>query len=199
MRVAGFIFKFVASFFRRPAPQKTYRYRTVSPPAYEKTKTRKASSEAEIKQEMSSLPLVKVVHVVDGDTVIVSRGWTEITVRLDAIDCPEDGQPWGDTAKYGLIKMIGGRGVRLEEHGVDIHGRTLATIYVHSPRDGQWLNVNERMVTLGHAWVMRRLYDHLPKDRQDKLNRLERWARTKKVGLWKSPNPVPPWKWRRGG
>ncbi len=45
---------------------------------------------------------------------------------------------------------------------------------------------------------MRRFYDHLPKDRQDQLNRLERWARSKKVGLWKTPNPIPPWKWRSG-
>lgn len=199
MRVGGFIFRFFAAFFRREASRKTCRDRAVPSPAYPKAQTRRALSEAEIKEKMSALPLARVVHVVDGDTVIVSKGWSEITVRLDAVDCPEDGQPWGDTPKYGLIKMIGGRGVRLEEHGVDIHGRTLATVYVQSPRDGEWLNVNERMVTLGHAWVMRRLYDHLPKDRQDKLNRLERWARTKKVGLWKSPNPVPPWKWRRGG
>jgi len=73
--------------------------------------------------------------------------------------------------------------------------RTLATIYVQNRNSG-WVNVNERMVTLGHVWVMRSFYDHLPKERQDQLNRLERWARSKKVGLWKTPNPIPPWKWR---
>ncbi|MBT8113186.1 MAG: thermonuclease family protein, partial [Gammaproteobacteria bacterium] len=51
-------------------------------------------------------------------------------------------------------------------------------------------------VTLGHAWVMRKFYNHLPKERQNKLNKLEAWAKTKKVGLWKSSNAVPPWKWR---
>ncbi|PCI06627.1 MAG: hypothetical protein COB77_06505, partial [Gammaproteobacteria bacterium] len=57
-------------------------------------------------------------------------------------------------------------------------------------------NVNERMVTLGHAWVMRRYYGHLSNKRKNQLNRLERWAKLKKVGLWKQLNPIPPWKWR---
>ena len=38
--------------------------------------------------------------------------------------------------------------------------------------------------------------DTVPKDRQEKINRLERWARSKMVGLWQTPNPIPPWKWR---
>src|SRR5690606_23957879 len=87
------------------------------------------------------------------------------------------GQYWGDMAKYGLVKLIGRKRIRIEEHGIDFHGRTLATIYIWNKQKNEWMNVNERMVTLGHAWVMRRFYNHLPKDRQDKLNRLERWAR----------------------
>ena len=141
----------------------------------------------------------KVAHIIDGDTVVVVRGWERYTVRLDSIDCPENGQHWGDTAKYGLIKLIGGKKVRLEEHGFDIYGRLLATIYVEHAHKAAWINVNERMVSLGHAWVMRGFFGHLPKDRQSKLNRLEWWAKSKKVGLWRTPNPVPPWRWRSGG
>jgi endonuclease YncB( thermonuclease family) len=29
------------------------------------------------------------------------------------------------------------------------------------------------------------------------LNQLERWAKSKRVGLWKTDNPIPPWKWRK--
>ena len=159
----------------------------------------KAQSEAEVKERIKNFPEVKVEHIIDGDTVIVVKNWHKIKIRLDSIDCPEHDQHWGDTAKYGLIKLIGGRKVRLEEHGIDRHDRTLATIYVQHGYGSEWMNVNERMVTLGHTWVMRRFYDHLPKDRQDKLNRLERWARSKKVGLWQTPNPIPPWKWRSEG
>jgi micrococcal nuclease len=137
-----------------------------------------------------------VDRVIDGDTVIISKSYRKIRIRLDSIDCPEHGQHWGDTARFGLIKLIGGREVRLEEHGLDRYQRTLATIYVRHGSESKWINVNERMVTLGHAWVLRRFYKHLSKDRQVQLNRLEKWARSKKVGLWKTANSVPPWKWR---
>ena len=55
----------------------------------------------------------KVRHVIDGDTVIVSKSWRDFRVRLDAIDCPECGQQWGNMAKagkkseaVGLYRMI---------------------------------------------------------------------------------------------
>ena len=159
----------------------------------------KAQSEVAVKDQIKSFPEVKVEHIIDGDTVIVVKDWHKIRIRLDSIDCPEAGQHWGDTAKYGLIKLIGGQKVRIEEHGQDSYERILATIYVQHGYGSEWINVNEKMVTLGHAWVMRRFYDHLPKDRQEKLNRLERWARSKKIGMWQTPNPIPPWTWRSEG
>lgn len=160
------------------------------------TEKLKAQSRADVPGLLECFPRAKVFKVVDGDTVIVEMGWGRMKIRLDSVDCPEDGQYWGDTAKHGLIKLIGGRYVHLEEHGLDFHGRMLATIYVRHPKDERWVNVNERMVTLGHAWVMRKFYDHLPDDRQRNLNRLEAWARSKKVGLWRTPGPVEPWRWR---
>ena len=136
--------------------------------------------------------------MIDGDTVIVSNRKNKLTIRLDSIDCPEDGQVWGDNATAGLIKLIGGKHVHVEIHTTDHYGRMVATLYVLDKNGSEWINVNEKMVVKGHAWVMRKYYKHLPEHRQIKLNRLERWARSKKVGLWRLPNPVPPWNWRRG-
>lgn len=133
----------------------------------------------------------------DGDTLVVTKGDGRIVVRLDSIDCPEDGQAWGSAATRGLEKLVQRGKVRLEIHGLDYHGRTLATVFVSQQNGLEWMNVNERMVTLGHAWVMRRYYDHLPPDRQTKLNELEAWAKSKKVGLWGTENPIPPWQWRK--
>jgi endonuclease YncB( thermonuclease family) len=142
------------------------------------------------------LPTVKVVYVIDGDTVIVNKGHRKIRIRLDAIDAPEDGQLWGKQSKYGLIKIIGKpMVVKLEEHTTDHYGRTVASLFVQKEHD-EWINVNERMIMLGHAWVMRRYYNHLPSCRKAKLNDLERWARSKTIGLWSMSNPIPPWKWR---
>ncbi len=156
-----------------------------------------ALSQELLKEKIPTLPKVKVKYVVDGDTAIILKGWSKVTVRLDAIDCPEDGQYWGDTAKFGLIKLVANKYVHIEEHGYDKYGRTIATMFLWHHDKNEWMNVNERMVTLGHAWVMRMLYDHLPADRKEKLNQLERWAKSKKIGLWKEPNPTPPWEWRK--
>ncbi len=151
---------------------------------------RTLSSEA----ESGRLIEAKVKRITDGDGVIVSASGSEIEIRLDGIDCPEYDQPWGDNAKTGLVKQIGGRHVYLETHGKDIYDRTLATIYV---MDGtELVNVNERMVQCGHAWVAHMYCQHLSRSRQRQLNVLERFARLNRVGLWKTENPLPPWLWR---
>jgi endonuclease YncB( thermonuclease family) len=189
---------FISLFFYR---QKSYRriaYTYKAPPrTVSQAYKNQALPEAVLREKINTLPKARVLWVVDGDTAIVSDGWNETTIRLDSIDTPEDGQEWGDIAKFGLIKLVGNKNVRLEEHGKDSYGRTLATLYVWNDSKLEWMNVNERMVILGHAWVMRKFYDHLPPDRQDKLNRLEKWARSKSLGLWRTPNPTPPWLWRR--
>lgn len=150
--------------------------------------------------------MAKVAHVIDGDTVdVVSEEGRLFRIRLSAIDCPEDGQALGDTATAGLIKLIGGKTVFLENHDVDQYGRIVATIFLLPENStggetetvaARGLNVNERMVALGHAWVYRQFYDYLPEARRDTLNRAENWARTRKVGLWRTENPIPPWEWR---
>jgi endonuclease YncB( thermonuclease family) len=156
----------------------------------------RARTAAELKSAMRGLLEVKVTYVKDGDSVIVCSRTETYEIRLDSIDCPEDGQPWGENARAGLIKLIGGKWLRVEPHGLDPYGRTLATVFVASRDMRDWINVNERMVMLGHAWVMRRYYDHLPSDRKRNLNRIENWAKSKKVGLWGTSNPIPPWHWR---
>jgi len=98
----------------------------------------KAQSEVQIEE----LPKARVKWIFDGDTVAVTQGWHELTIRLDSIDCPEDGQPWGDIAKYALMKLISRKIVRLEVHGRDHYGRTLATIYIWGDKKNEWLNVN---------------------------------------------------------
>ena len=157
----------------------------------------KALSEAETRPRIETFPSVRVVHILDGDTLTAAGEGADFKIRLDSIDCPEDGQPWGDEALAGLIKLVVGRHVRMEAFGEDLYGRTLATLYVRSEEGADWLNVNERMVMRGHAWVMTKYFDHLPADRRRKLLSLQRWARSQRVGLWRTPDPVPPWRWRR--
>ena len=121
-------------------------------------------------RESSDVVTGSVVWVIDGDTVVVRIKGRETRIRLASIDCPEDGQEWGDNAKYGLMKLIARRSVTIEPFGYDVYGRLLATIYVYDRRKGQYINVNERMIILGHAWVLRDFLGHLPLGRRDAMD-----------------------------
>jgi len=48
---------------------------------------------------------------VDGDTIDISAGAQEITVRLTAIDCPESGQRFGEEATRLVSELVSGKQV----------------------------------------------------------------------------------------
>jgi endonuclease YncB( thermonuclease family) len=135
---------------------------------------------------------VKVRRVLAGDTVIVARWNRCYTIKLEAIECPEGDQHWGDRATAGLIELIAGRKVKAEVHGRDTYTRSLATLHIKDPNVGGWVNVNARMVVLGHAWVDRQRYQHLPLEQRDELDCREQWAKSRRLGLWQSADPTPP-------
>ncbi len=129
----------------------------------------------------------RVVKILDGDTIHVQvAGKDAQKVRLFGIDTPEHDQPYAREARQALAKLVSGREVRLETHGVDGYGRLLARALVGE------LDVNAELVRLGAAWVYRKYSDDA------KLLALERDARAAKRGLWALPasERVPPWKWR---
>ncbi len=140
----------------------------------------------------------KVRWVLDGDSIIVKKEEGEFRIRLYGIDCPEHDQAGGDKAKSALVRLIGGKEVYIECHGEELkrdkYNRVLATI--HTMHELELVNVNERMVMLGHAWVMRVFYTELSDSRKHKLNLLEKWAKSNQMGLWKEEDPLAPWVWR---
>lgn len=160
--------------------------------------------------------MVRVVRVVDGDTVVVQRGGESVRVRMGRIDAPERGQPGGLEATEALRAMLfatGGPDVRaapdpdaapaLPEGGWvrmwqlpgSSYGREIGLLYTHLRGD-----VGAAMVRDGHAWA----YDlYLRREGRPKVRdyyaRLQAEARQAGRGLWGSdePEPVAPWAWRR--
>ncbi len=119
-------------------------------------------------REIEKLPSVIVENIIDGETVDIVCNEVHERIRLDAIDCPKDGQEWGHIATMGLIQLIGERKtVKLERHGTDIYGRTIGTLFIYVPEEKRWLNVNESMVILGYAWMMPSFCSHLPPQRKE--------------------------------
>jgi micrococcal nuclease len=70
-------------------------------------------------------------YVIDGDTIDI-RG---MRIRLAGIDAPEMDHPFGQTAKWALVKLCKGQEVRAVFDGDLSHDRTVATCYLPDGRD----------------------------------------------------------------
>ena len=126
----------------------------------------------------------KVISTHDGDTITVLQDKRQIKVRLYGIDAPEKKQDYGQRSKQFLASLIAGQVVEVEPKGKDRYKRTLGIIYYK----GQ--DINAQMVLNGYAWAYVK-YSKIYVDQ-------ETTAREKKLGLWQSSNPTPPWVWRKG-
>jgi micrococcal nuclease len=126
-----------------------------------------------------------VIGITDGDSIIIlTQDKKQIVIRLEGIDCPEEYQDFGKEAKQTICDLCFKKTVRIEKSGEDLYGRTLAFVYVGD------LCVNNELLKQGMAWHYTE-YNHDPE-----MTKLEDEARSKKVGLWSLPSPIPPWDFR---
>lgn len=89
----------------------------------------------------------KVVRVSDGDTVVLlDADNTQHKIRLNGIDAPENGQPYGDKSKEYLSNLIAGKEVTVEVKGTDQYKRILGVVYLGDT------NINAEMIRAGYAW-----------------------------------------------
>jgi len=75
--------------------------------------------------------LTGAAYVTDGDTIKIKK----TQVRLFGIDAPELNHPFGNKAKWALVKLCKGHSVRAEIIDIDDHGRTVAHCYLPDGRD----------------------------------------------------------------
>ena len=129
----------------------------------------------------------KVIAIIDGDTYdILLDGNKTVRIRMEGIDAPEKGMPFYRVAKKYLGELCFEKNVRLELHGTDSRGRTIAFTYLD---DGTELS--HEMIKAGLAW-------HFTKYNKDgDLANLEVQARDSKIGLWTDKSPMQPWVNRR--
>lgn len=126
-----------------------------------------------------------VISVADGDTFTLQVGDERQRIRLSEIDTPERDQPWGDEAKAALVSKVESKLVQVTIVNTDQYGRKVGKVWLNG-RD-----INRELVSEGHSWVYERyLIDETLLDVQE-------LAKSEKRGLWRSPEPIPPWEWRR--
>lgn len=129
----------------------------------------------------------RVVKVSDGDTItVLDENNKQIRVRLWGIDAPESKQAYGKAARSRLADNIAGKDVRLDVRGKDRYGRLLAVVWLGDE------NENLLQVRDGFAWH----YVYYAK-KATEYAEAEKYARERRLGLWKDSNPVPPWEYRR--
>ncbi|MCS7264265.1 MAG: thermonuclease family protein [Armatimonadetes bacterium] len=128
---------------------------------------------------------LKVIKVIDGDTIVLSNGQT---VRYIGIDTPERDQPFYDAAKNFNRKLVQNKTVELEldVERYDHYGRLLAYVFVRD-KSGRRIFVNAEMVRNGFA----RTYTKPPNVKySDLLVNLQEEARRKGRGLWAVYKPT---------
>ena len=128
----------------------------------------------------------RVVTVVDGDTIGVLRDGREARVRLEGIDAPELGQDFWQPSKQFMSDAALDKIVAVSGNEIDRYGRLIARVTA----DGRDLSV--AAVEAGFAWHFVR-YSSDPV-----LAAAETNARTRRIGLWSQPNPIPPWDYVAG-
>ena len=136
---------------------------------------------------------VRVVRVVDGDTVLVADARSLYSkVRLHGIDAPECGMPFGPQAQQFLVNLTQGRTVQMASKGRDRYGRTVATLAVN----GQ--DVGLAMVRSGFAWRDGRYDRPRLAGQTTPYANAQRSAEMEALGLWAGLTPLAPWSWRTG-
>ena len=136
---------------------------------------------------------VRVVRVVDGDTVLVADARSLYSkVRLHGIDAPECGMPFGPQAQQLLVQLTQGKIVQMAIKGRDRYGRTVATLAVN----GQ--DVGLAIVRSGFAWRDGRYDRPRLAGQTTPYANAQRYAEVKALGLWAGPTPLAPWDWRTG-
>ena len=125
-----------------------------------------------------SAQTVKVTHVSDGDSFIIS---TRERVRMIGINAPELADKFGPESREHLARLIRGKSVTLERDPQnddrDIHGRLLRFVSL----DGA--DINLRMIADGYAYAFLRY--PFERARREAYRDAEKTAAAARVGLWR--------------
>ena len=144
---------------------------------------------------------VKIVRVIDGDSVVVRLpNRQERSVRMYGIDAPEKAQKRGGSSTQQLERILrGGRDWRLHVIDEDHYQRLVGLIYcedeesVYRNHDGTGiLSANHEMVRSGWAHWYKEYGDQI-----GEFENLERYAQQERLGVWQDDEIVYPWDFRK--
>ena len=134
----------------------------------------------------------RVVGVRDGDSLtLLDAGNVQHKIRLDGIDAPERGQPFGSRAKQSLSDLAFGRDAQAHCPKVDRYDRRVCKVLVGG------VDVGLEQIKRGMAWHFKRYENEQSPEDRVAYATAEVQAREAGRGLWRDLHPVPPWEWRK--
>lgn len=143
-----------------------------------------------LSQQAAAQPIRgRAVKIIDGDTVdILTPAGKKFRVRVAGIDAPEIGQPFGRESKVKASTLLKGRLLFIFPMGKDRYRRVVARVCWSGHDCGHCLGY--RLVREGLAYWYKRYSN------DQRLAVAERYAKSKKIGIWSSIF-VPPWVYRK--
>ncbi len=129
----------------------------------------------------------QITHIYDGDTIKLSGPNGEFKLRFVGIDAPERNQAYGKKSRRAVDKICKKNHAKIKVYffGMDKYQRYLGLLFCND------INVSLYLTKQGLAWHNIRYSSDI------NLFLAQREAQQHKKGLWKQPNPTPPWLWRR--
>lgn len=127
-----------------------------------------------------------IEYVYDGDTVNAHTATGEFKLRLSEIDAPELNQADGKIARRALMQLCQKDAVvAVKVTGADRYHRQLGSLQCNQT------DVAKYLAEHGDAWHYAH-YSHNTQLASAQIN-----AQTHHLGLWRDPNAIPPWIWRK--
>ncbi len=144
----------------------------------------------------------RVVGVSDGDTVtVLDAENTQHKIRVAGIDAPEKKQAFGQRSKESMSGLVFGKEVEVLARKRDRYGRLIGKVMVADPSCTvrtcpKTLDAGLAQIAVGMAWWYRH-YTREQSVEDARANEFaEQEARARHAGLWRDPDPTPPWDWR---
>ena len=133
----------------------------------------------------------RVVGVTDGDTLTLLDSSNQThKVRLAGIDAPEKDQDFGQKAKASLSSLAFGQAAEAHCQKKDRYRRDVCVVKVNDK------DVGLEQIRTGLAWWYRQYAREQTRQERIDYERDEQDAKNRRLGLWSSNAPMPPWEWR---
>lgn len=136
----------------------------------------------------------KVINVLEGDLLKVEMGGRLVRVQLAGLNSPVRGQPYRDEARAFTVRLVQGATITVRVVATGDAGHVVGRVPLAGGRD-----LSRELVAAGLAWHRPGWFARYPA-----LRAAQDQAKSARRGLWRDPNPTPPWEflgdksWRSG-